>query len=341
MKKICLHILVVLLAFNSSVLKAQKVSVHFEGTIYDEDNVVIRGALVEITKGELLFNSLKADENGNYNLYLPLDGDYDVTISKAGYVQKKYFVSTKNIPADKSQIQFATNVADIVLLTKYDGIDYGLFQRPMNKYAYNIAKDNVTYDEEYLKEMKVALKEFKHKEGEALKLAKQKALAEKAEADRLAMEKAKKDKLLAEKQAIEKAKSDQIAEAKHIEEIKQEMAKNAAAEAAKKKAANAQVVSDVTIDQKPGKTVVSSSTVIKNSDPRIMALLGKYKPGITEEVFEGNGVYVIQRVLVRDDMVWVYQKKVFSWGGVSFFRDKQPITESTFEGETNKSYVSR
>ncbi len=63
-------------------------------------------------------------------------------------------------------------------------------------------------------------------------------------------------------------------------------------------------------------------------------LLSKYKPGITEETITGNGVVITQRVLVREGDVWVYQKKMFSWGGVSYFRDTQPITESIFEQET-------
>jgi hypothetical protein len=63
-------------------------------------------------------------------------------------------------------------------------------------------------------------------------------------------------------------------------------------------------------------------------------LLLKYKQGITEETITGNGVVILQRVLVKDNEVWVYQKKMFSWGGISFFRDMQPITESIFEQET-------
>lgn len=63
-------------------------------------------------------------------------------------------------------------------------------------------------------------------------------------------------------------------------------------------------------------------------------LLAKYKPGVTEETLTGNGVVILQRVLVKEGDVWVYQKKMFSWGGVSYFRDMQPITESIFEQET-------
>ena len=63
-------------------------------------------------------------------------------------------------------------------------------------------------------------------------------------------------------------------------------------------------------------------------------LLAKYSLGVTEETINGNGVVIIQRVVIKSQMGWVYQKKIFSWGGVSYFRDSNPITESTFELET-------
>ena len=65
-------------------------------------------------------------------------------------------------------------------------------------------------------------------------------------------------------------------------------------------------------------------------------LLAKYPPGVTEETLNYNNVTILQRVLVKDGDVWVYQKKTFNWGGVSYFRDTQPITESIFEQETKK-----
>jgi len=65
-------------------------------------------------------------------------------------------------------------------------------------------------------------------------------------------------------------------------------------------------------------------------------LLSKYKPGVTEETITGSNVVILQRILVKDGDVWVYQKKMFKWGGISFFRDEVPITESIFEQETAK-----
>jgi hypothetical protein len=77
-----------------------------------------------------------------------------------------------------------------------------------------------------------------------------------------------------------------------------------------------------------------NSDASQSSDDRIRQLLAKYQPGVTEETINGSGVVIIQRVLVKDKMAWVYQKKIFSWGGIQYFRDSTPITESTFEIET-------
>jgi hypothetical protein len=307
--------------------RAQKITVHFEGTVYNEENGILKGALVEVKKDAAMFNLFKADESGNYHLYLPLDAEYDITISKPGYVQKKYFVSTKNIPEAKSQIQFATNVADVVLFTRYDGVDYSLFDRPMNRYFYNERKDNIHYDEKYLEEMKLAMKQFRKMQSEALAQAGRKAkaarkmaqeLAIKAEQEKITNIKLQEEKLKAEEKAtLEKAVADAIA-------AREQEQKTSAGK--------------IQIEQKADKTVVATSSVVRHAkDPRVAALLEKYRPGITEEVFEGPGVTVIQRILVRDEMVWIYQKKIFSWGGVSCFRDRQPISETAFDQETKKS----
>lgn len=72
---------------------------------------------------------------------------------------------------------------------------------------------------------------------------------------------------------------------------------------------------------------------IKNME-HVKAMLAKYPPGITEEIITGNGVVIVKRVLVKDGDAWVYQKKIFNWGGITCFRDEALITESIFENET-------
>jgi hypothetical protein len=62
--------------------------------------------------------------------------------------------------------------------------------------------------------------------------------------------------------------------------------------------------------------------------------MAKYPKGITQEIIDGDGVTVYQRILVTETDVYVYQKKVFNWGGITYLRDSTPITESIFEQET-------
>jgi hypothetical protein len=79
--------------------------------------------------------------------------------------------------------------------------------------------------------------------------------------------------------------------------------------------------------------LLNSDGAVKTDD-HIKALLAKYSQGVTEETINGTGVVIIQRVVVKGQNAWVYQKKVFSWGGISYFRDGNPITELIFENET-------
>jgi hypothetical protein len=84
------------------------------------------------------------------------------------------------------------------------------------------------------------------------------------------------------------------------------------------------------------KIMKSDEYIASEINQRQKTLLAKYPAGITEETITGNGVVIIQRVVVKNNLANVYQKKIFNWGGVSYFRDDEAITESTFEQETKR-----
>jgi hypothetical protein len=71
-------------------------------------------------------------------------------------------------------------------------------------------------------------------------------------------------------------------------------------------------------------------------DERQKELLSKYPPGVTEEIIPAESVVIIRRIVVKDKKAFVYEKKVFNWGGIACFRDGESITELTFEQETKK-----
>ena len=82
------------------------------------------------------------------------------------------------------------------------------------------------------------------------------------------------------------------------------------------------------------KLLKSDAATAVDIDVKKKALLDKYPPGVTEETIVGTGVVILQRTVVKETEVYVYQKKMFSWGGISYFRDTKAITESIFEQET-------
>lgn len=81
------------------------------------------------------------------------------------------------------------------------------------------------------------------------------------------------------------------------------------------------------------KKAVEAAAPPRNNE-HVKAMLEKYPQGMTEEIINGNGVVIIKRVLIKDNNVWVYQKKIFNWGGVSCFRDDLAISSLVFDNET-------
>lgn len=295
---------------------AQSETLNVGGTISNEHKAAMRDALVSCTKNGKPFTSFLTSFTGTYYLYLPMGAEYVVTVSKPGFAKKYFIVSTLGVSDESAKKKFSVMVADLELIESVAGVDYSLFNQPMNKYFYNPKIDNFEYDKKYLKEMMAHVDELKIAKKEAILLAKQKAEQDKKDAD-LAAQKS----LLDERLAIEKA---------NLKDLEKELA------VAKKLQEEKTNINPATLSAP--KILVADALIVKtNSNDRLVTLLAKYKVGVTEEIIHGTHVIIIQRVLVRDQMAWVYQKKMFDWGGVSCFRDGQPITESTFENETKVS----
>jgi hypothetical protein len=306
-----------LLVFLSVVSIAQeKATLNVGGTISDERKSTIGGAHVSVTKNGQAFTSFLTSLNGTYYLYLPMGAEYVVSVSKAGYVKKFFTVSTLGVSDANAKKKFNVMVADLELIENYPGVDYSLFTQPMNKYYYNSKIDNFEFDKKYLNEMLALVEEVKIAKKEAIQLAQQKAERDKRNAE-LAQQKTLEEERLAAEKANLLAVEAELALTKRQNEIKAAV--------------------NPTKEPSPVKVMMADALIVNSGDKsRIAALLVKYQPGVTEEIIQGLNVVIIQRVLVREQMAWVYQKKLFNWGGIACFRDGQPITESTFELETRK-----
>jgi hypothetical protein len=78
-----------------------------------------------------------------------------------------------------------------------------------------------------------------------------------------------------------------------------------------------------------------------NDDERRMAFLSQlaeiYPEGLTEESVDGKNFVLYRHVVNVDDVVTIYEKKTWDWGGVFYFKDTDiAITEAIYELEIGK-----
>ncbi len=163
-----------LFIFNFISQQAQDaVPVKFQGDVSDEKGS-LPSAQVQISRGGKIENTILTDMSGKYNFALPLGGDYLVTVTKEGYVTKKFTVTTTGVPPEKATINFPIIQARLSLFKKMEGVDYSALNEPINKYKYNPLLDNFEYDAGYLDQMINKLGAIKEAEKEVIKKEKEK-----------------------------------------------------------------------------------------------------------------------------------------------------------------------
>jgi hypothetical protein len=138
---------------NAVSTPTQTFPLHVEGYVTDLKGNGIPGVAVAVNAGGKIVNNIITDGTGKYAFDLPLNNDYAIMVSKPGLVTKKYSVSTRGVPEEKSTSKFSTVEASLTLFEKLDGVDYSLLNQPLNKYSYNPTKDNFEYDKNYLDQM--------------------------------------------------------------------------------------------------------------------------------------------------------------------------------------------
>jgi hypothetical protein len=307
-------LVILLFCFNANY--SQDVTVDFEGRV-SNDNMTLSESIVQVLQDGKLLTSFKTDQNGSYNVYLPLGSDYLISISKNNYVQKYFSVSTKGIPQDQAGVKLPAIKADVDLFKYYDGVDYSMFDEPISKFFYSSKKGNFDYDKEYLKAKKEEMKKVKLAEKKAIQLALQKNAAKQKELEKSPEKKEDVAKLNEEKKVLDDKLAKQSLMLKLIEEEEKPILKT------KEK-------NEVELNIVAANNDASAKVI----DKKVNDLIEKHKQTVSEEQQKGQGVIVIRRVVVREENTWVYEKKIFDWGGVSYFRDKQRITASTFNQET-------
>jgi hypothetical protein len=77
----------------------------------------------------------------------------------------------------------------------------------------------------------------------------------------------------------------------------------------------------------------------KDADPDmkkqyVNALVTKYPQGVTEEKSQEGNCKIIKLYVIRGNNAAIYRKSIWAWGQIFYFKDDLPITEASFNSET-------
>src|SRR5580704_11693316 len=109
MKHLSKSILVTLLLILSFLVKAQQAPppppqtpgppqpLPVQGKIED-DNGPLNGAVITVVQGGKTITTITTGADGKYAFQIPLGNDYMVSVTKQGFVTKKFSISTKGVP---------------------------------------------------------------------------------------------------------------------------------------------------------------------------------------------------------------------------------------------------
>ncbi len=141
----------------------QSVPLRFQGSVSD-DRSNLSGVTLQVSKSGKVMNNILTDAGGRYAFELPLGGDYVITVSKEGYISKKFTVSTLGVPAEMAGMRFPSVEASLTLFKRMEGIDYSLLNQPVNKFYFDVEREDFVYDENHLKQMKKGIEQIKEQE---------------------------------------------------------------------------------------------------------------------------------------------------------------------------------
>jgi len=144
-------------------IHAQSVPLRFQGSVSD-DRSNLSGVTLQVSKSGKVMNNIITDAGGRYSFELPLGGEYLITVSKEGYISKKFTVSTLGVPAEMASLRFPSVEASLTLFKRMEGIDYSLLNQPVNKFYFDVEREDFVYDENHLKQMKKGIEQIKEQE---------------------------------------------------------------------------------------------------------------------------------------------------------------------------------
>lgn len=128
-----------------------------------QKDVPLDMALVSVYKGSAVVSTTNTQSNGKFKCRIPGNGDYTVTVTKAGYITKRFAINTMNVPLERSAFPFGQFDVEIELFKIFPGLDYSVLDKPIARIIYNPAPnvDDFDYDKVYTEKIRAELEKLK------------------------------------------------------------------------------------------------------------------------------------------------------------------------------------
>ena len=131
-----------------------------DATVKDQDGGKLAGVDIVVIQDGALVEKVKTRNNGRFDLLLDFDHEYIIEANRPGFVSKRMYVNTNNVPEDEQLWGYEYGGFAIDLFKNIEGVDFSILDKPVAKIYYDPNAQNFTYDKTYTKQIKQQLDEL-------------------------------------------------------------------------------------------------------------------------------------------------------------------------------------
>jgi len=162
----------------------------------------LEGSTVTLFKNGTQVNQTVTGNNGKFNFVLDPDAEYIVTVTRQGFITKRFSFSTKNVPADRAKQGFGgVDLQEIEIFEYPKGVDVNelnaILADPIAKFGFQSKENDFYYDEKYTQSIHGKLEKLAEAQKKAEEQEKKKSDSDKGTNDKFDAAMAKADKAMA------------------------------------------------------------------------------------------------------------------------------------------------
>lgn len=115
----------------------------------DKTEKSIQGATIILYNGTNAIKEVQSDPDGNFEIEIPANGDFYLSVSYPGCNTKKFYVSTKGIPDDQNNKDFkpSVKIGGFMMSKPFKGVDYLGLEQPLLKVEYKNRNEGFDKDQ--------------------------------------------------------------------------------------------------------------------------------------------------------------------------------------------------